>query len=261
MQILAGDSIVNINLSGAPVASASRVIIFLHGWGRAMDDFNELKNRMAEQMPNTAFLQMDLLGFGGSPLHQEKGLSLDDYCAVLRDLMDKIGISRAALVGHSLGGRIGIKFAAQYPNRVEKLVLISAAGIPAQSFRITLLALGRTFFNTIFYALRGFSLILRLKNLLGAIFGSRDYHISRGALRETLKKVLGEDLRSDAARISAPALLIWGSRDQITPLRDGEEYHALIKGSRLEILSGGHFVFLEKPEPCADAIALFLQDR
>jgi pimeloyl-ACP methyl ester carboxylesterase len=111
----------------------------------------------------------------------------------------------------------------------------------------------------VFFAVRDFVFILRLKNLFGAIFGSRDYQAAHGALRETLKRVLAEDLRPDAKKISAPTLLLWGKNDQITPLRDATEYHALIKGSRLEILDGGHFIFLDRPEKCADSIASFLK--
>lgn len=261
MQILAQGALLAIDFSGAPIAAADRIIIFLHGWGRSLEDFAMLANRLAPQMPDTAFMQIDLPGFGGSPLQKEAGFSLDDYCAVLHRLMDKIGIRRAVLAGHSLGGRIAIKFAASYPDRVEKLVLISAAGIPFQSLRGFLLTMGRRLFQTVFYAFPDFGPILRLKNLLGATFGSRDYRITHGALRETLKKVLAEDLRGDAARISAPTLLLWGRRDQITPLRDGEEYHTLIKESRLEILEGGHFVFLEQPKTCADAITSFLRQN
>ncbi|TSD02788.1 MAG: hydrolase [Parcubacteria group bacterium Greene0714_36] len=259
MRILAHGSILNINLSGAPLAEAGRVVLLLHGWGRSLDDFGDLASRLASAFPDTAFLSMDLPGFGGSPLAKDTGFSLADYCAVIRSVFDKMDVGRAVLIGHSLGGRIAIKFAALHPDRVERMALISAAGIPARSFRLTLLRIGRGLFKTVFFAARDFKYILRLKNLLGAIFGSKDYQTARGALYETLKKVLAEDLRDDAKKISIPTLLVWGKNDQITPPRDAAEYHALIKGSRLEMLDGGHFAFLEYPAQCASIIVSFLR--
>ena len=260
MRILVHDSVFNIDFSGLPLGSADRVIVFLHGWGRTGADFNDLASRLARDFPAYALIQLDLPGFGGSPLVRTGGLSLADYSALLRALLEKLGVARISIVGHSLGGRIAIKFAALYPDCVQKLILISAAGIPPQSFRLKTLVAGRAAFRTIFYSMRDFAYILRLKNLLGAIFGSRDYQVTHGPLRETLKKVLAEDLRPDAAKITVPALIIWGANDRITPLRDGREYHALIKKSRLEILDGGHFAFMEKPDECGRLIRLFLQD-
>lgn len=258
MQILIGKQLLHLKTDARLLGSAERTVVFLHGWGRTGDDFDRLVARLTPQFPATAFIQMDLPGFGGSPMVRQDGLSIEDYSAILKDLFDKLGVPRATLVGHSLGGRIAIKFAARFPERVEKLVLISAAGLPRRTLSLFLIRLARSLFNTAFSAVRDFAYILRLKNLLGATFGSRDYRVARGALRETLKKVLAEDLRPDAKKISAPALLLWGKDDRITPLRDAAEYHSLIRGSQLELLDGGHFVFLEKPEECAAQIISFL---
>lgn len=252
------NSILSYALCGAPVADGKPCIVFLHGWGRTFEDFNQLSAALSRALPDYAFLLLDLPGFGGSSLSADTGLSLDDYARILNELFDKLEIKKVILVGHSVGGRIAIKCATLFPSRVEKLILIAAAGVPLRSFRIPLLGAGRILFNTLFFAFRDFRFILRLKNLLGALFGSRDYQTSRGALRETLKKVVSEDLRPDAQKISISTFLIWGRNDPTTPLRDAQEYHSLIKGSRLEVLEGGHFVFLEKPDECAEIILSFL---
>lgn len=258
MQMIADKSLINYTLSGV-VDKDRPLLVFLHGWGRTMEDFNVLKDFLMRGLPQFAFLQFDLPGFGGSSLARQNGLSLEDYCTTLKELFNKLGLTQVIFVGHSLGGRIAIKFAALYPDQVEKLVLISAAGIPFQSWRGLLLSMGRRLFQTVFYPFRNFGSILRFKNLLGATFGSADYQTSHGALRETMKKVLAEDLRPDAAHINVPTLIVWGNKDQITPLRDAEEYHALIRDSRLEVLEGGHFAFLEKPKECAELVQSFLQ--
>lgn len=260
MQILVGNQPLHIEIKGEPVGSATSAIALLHGWGRAGDDFDKLVALLRPQFPEWTFLQVDLPGFGGSPLARQDGLSLDDYCTTLEALFKKLGPGRVTLIGHSLGGRIAIKFAALHPDRVERLVLISAAGIHRRSPRLILLRIARSLFNTIFFTIHDFVFILRLKNLFGAIFGSRDYQVAHKALRETLKNVLAEDLRDAAKKISVPTLLLWGKNDQITPPRDAAEYHALIKGSRLKMLDGGHFIFLERTEECNDSIASFLKN-
>ncbi len=261
MQILIGNQPLRIEVTGKAVGSTAPAVVFMHGWGRTGDDFEDLASRLVIDFPEYEFLRLDLPGFGGSPFAKPDGFSLDDYCITLLAFFEKLELGRVIIIGHSLGGRIAIKFAARHPERVEKLVLISAAGIPYRSLRTFLLGLGRRLFQTVFYAFGDLKSIVRFRNLFGAIFGSKDYQISHGALRDTLKKVLAEDLRPDAAKIKVPTLLLWGARDQITPLRDGQEYHTLIRGSRLEVLDSGHFVFLEHPEECARRIASFLQNR
>ncbi|MBI2624157.1 alpha/beta hydrolase [Candidatus Parcubacteria bacterium] len=259
MQILAGNAIVNCALTGAPLTPGSTVLVFLHGWGRTMEDFDALRETLMNRLPAATFLQFDAPGFGRSPLPEGKSFSLTDYAMALGGLLEKLAVTRPVLVGHSFGAGIALTYAARFPASVEKIVLISAAGIRRRSFQHWLLTAGRFLFRGIVFGFRDFRFTLRLKNLLGMFFGSRDYRHARGALRDTFKKVVAEDLRPIAGRIERPTLLIWGSRDAETPLRDGRTYHELIKGSRLEILDAGHFPILEKPAECAQLIASFLE--
>lgn len=261
MQIAVGNSIINCKVSGAPVESAKLIAVFLHGWGRTMNDFDGLAAAVLRGRPDAAILQLDLPGFGGSPLPREGGFSLDDYCQVLESLLDKLAIPKAALVGHSFGGRIGIRFGASHPERVERLILISTAGLRRKTLGLQLLAVGRRLFQTIFSSRGDPRFILRLRNLIGALFGSRDYRITQGALRETFKKTIGDDLRHNAARLRVPTLLIWGRNDKTTPLDDGRIYAQLITGSRLEILECGHFPFLERRDGCANLVVSFLAEH
>lgn len=274
MQILVGNTIVKYALAGAPLAPGSTVLVFLHGWGRTMEDFDALREVLTRRLPAATFLQLDAPGFGGSPLPERRGaerpggprlagrgFSLTDYATVLGNLLGKLGIARATLVGHSFGAAIALTYASRFPASVEKLVLVSAAGIRRKGFRHWLLAAGRFLFRSIFFVFRDFRFTLRLKNLLGTFFANEDYRPTRGVLRDTFKKVVAEDLRAVAGRIEMPTLLIWGTRDAETPLSHGRTYHALIRGSRLEVLDCGHFPILEKPSECAQLIASFLEHR
>lgn len=272
MQILVGNTIVNCALTGAPLKPGSPVLVFLHGWGRTMEDFHTLRGELMRRLAAATFLQLDSPGFGGSPLPEGQGaerplkprgagqgFSLADYAAVLGGLLEKLAIPRATLIGHSFGGAIAVKFASSFPASIDTLVLISASGIRRRSLPHWLLAAGRFLFRGIFFAFRDFRFTLRLKNMFGTFFGSADYRPTKGVLRDTFKKVVAEDLRALAGRIERPTLLIWGARDAETPLLDGHTYHTHIRESRLEVLDCGHFPMLEDPAECARLIASFLE--
>lgn len=260
MQVLVENYIINFKISGQGLKPQSKAVVFLHGWGRTMSDFDVLAGRLAAAFPDMSSVQFDLPGFGGSAAKNDEGLSLENYVEVIKEFLDKLGVSKAVFLGHSFGGKIAIKFGAVYPERVEKLVLISAAGVPNKSFYLKFLAFGRGLFNVIFFPFRRSNFASRMKDFLNRCLASEDYNSASAGGRQTFKKVVREDLRPDAAKLKVPTLLIWGRYDNSTPLGDGEIYRNLIAGSHLEILACGHFPFLEKAEESSRAIISFLKD-
>lgn len=262
MQILVGKDAISYQLSGASLEPGRPVVVFLHGWGGTKADFDQLVANLAMSGLRAAFLQVDLPGFGGSTLRAAGGFSIDNYCESLERFFEKLGIVRTVLVGHSFGGRIVVKFAATYPERVERLVLIAAAGILKRSFWLKLVAVGALLWKLATAGLRDTRLVRRLKYTLTPFVASEDYRNASPPLRETLKKITKEDLRQAATLIRAPTLLIWGREDEVTPLAAGQAYQALINNSRLEIIEGvGHFPFLKHPDECSRLIASFLLEH
>lgn len=262
MQVLIGKDIVSYQLSGASLKPGLPVVVFLHGWGRTKEDFDQLVAKLVAGGLQAAFLHIDLPGFGSSTLRATDGFSLDDYCKSLECLFDKLDIARTVLIGHSFGGRIAIKFTATYPERVERLVLIAAAGIPQRSFWLKLVAVGTLLWKLATAGLRDTRLVRRLKYTLTPFVASEDYRNASPPLRETLKKITREDLRPVATLIRAPTLLIWGREDEVAPLAAGQAYQALIGNSRLEVIEGvGHFPFLKHPDECSRLIASFLLEH
>lgn len=262
MQIQVGEDIISYRLSGLPLELDRLVVVLLHGWGRSKEDFDQLTADLAAGGLRAAFLQVDLPGFGGSTLRTADGYSLDDYCQSLEHLFEKLNVKRAVLIGHSFGGRIAIKLAATHPQRVEQLVLIAAAGIPRRSLWLKLIAVGVLLWKLATAGLRDTRLIRRLTYTLTPFVASEDYRTAPPQLRETLKKIIREDLRPAATLIRAPTLLIWSREDEVTPLAVGQAYQALIGNSRLEIIEGvGHFPFLKHPDKCSRIIASFLLEH
>ncbi len=262
MQILAHNAIIEYALSGTPIESASRVIVFLPGWGRTKSDFDPLGKMLEERVPETAIVQLDLPGFGGSPMPTSAGVNIPEYVEILDGFFQKLGIRNTVLVGHSFGAKIAVAYAARHSENVEKLVLISAAGVSKKMLRARIARLLSSIGRLMSAGFQDAVLLRRTRHLARRFFAGSDYRLSPPFLRETLKKNFAYDITPDATRVKTPTLLVWGKDDVITPLRDGTRYQSLIRDSRLEALTGcGHFPFLKYPEKCADLIASFLTTK
>lgn len=239
--------------AGAPLrmvqlGSNGPVVVMLHGWGRSLDVLRPLGELLASRF---RVMLIDLPGFGGSPApfsatNAGGGWGTAEYCSAVVQLLNQHNVERCILFGHSLGGRIAVRLAAQHPLRIAALILTGAAGIPRkrswrEQARINLIRwcvrsakwIDQTFGTRIF------------PHYLANRFGSADYRAA-GDLRHTLVKIVQEDLRAEAATVTAPTLLLWGARDTETPLDVAQAYNQLIRGSQLIIFPNkGHEPFTD----------------
>jgi pimeloyl-ACP methyl ester carboxylesterase len=211
----------------------------------------------------------DLLGHGQSA--KPRGdYSLGAGASLVRDLVVALGHRRATIVGHSLGGGIAMQFAYQFPERIERLVLVSSGGLgrevssvlraatlPGSELVLPLLASRPV--------VRAGSAVGRGLSAIGVRFGSGLTEVATGfaslqdvdtrrAFVHTARSVIdsgGQRIdASDRLYLSqaVPTLLVWGDRDQIIPARHGIRAHAQMPGSRLEIFEGaGHFPHHDDP--------------
>lgn len=210
-------------------------IVFGHGWGRDHRDFIPV----AELLGEAAHLVMlDFPGFGQSP-HPGAAWDTRDYAEATRAfLAQELGLNRYIWVGHSFGGRVGLRLAAMPDSPVEQLFLIASSGIKRPVSLASRLR-GKW---------RGWR-FKRLKQRAGGDqdqirqleqrFGSRDYVDSRDTgMREIFIRTVQEDQSRDLAAITCPTSLIYGSRDTETPPAMGRLLHRLI----------AHSTYLECPE-------------
>ena len=232
-------------------------ILLLHGWGVDSGSLRPVSNLLKEQTESRV-TALDFPGFGYSD-----GLSaawcVQDYVQFLLAFMDELKVERAVLLGHSFGGRVAIKLAAQHPQRVDRLILVDSAGIkpprtPAYYLRVaaakTLNLTGRTF-----PGLQQTALFKKAQSGLG----SADYRRA-GALRSTFVRVVNEDLRACLPLIHSPTLLIWGEKDRETPLSDARIMRDTIPGARLEVIPGaGHFSYLDNFAAFSELLLGFLR--
>jgi pimeloyl-ACP methyl ester carboxylesterase len=255
-------------------------VLLVHGvtgyaeqWGRVMP---LLAGR------GLAVLAPDLVGHGHSA--KPRGdYSLGAYASGLRDLVVALGHERVTVVGHSLGGGIAMQFAYQFPERTERLVLVSSGGLgrevslllraatlPGAGLALPLLTSppARRAGTVAGGALRRLGR-LRATDVveIGAGFGSLADGEARQAFLHTLRAVV----EPAGQRISAvdrlylaeavPSLVVWGARDPIIPAAHARVAHAAMPGSRLAVLEdAGHFPQLEQPEAFAAVLGAFLAE-
>lgn len=235
--------------------SGAHCLLVMHGWGCTLDTVESISRVAAE---SCRVISIDLPGFGQT---QEPPAiwGVEEYTRFITRFVERMGLTDLSLLGHSFGGRIGILYASRHPE-VRKLILVDAAGVkPRRSLsyyikvysfkgakRLALLTLPRK---------RAERLIDRMR----ASRGSADYSSSTAVMRGILSKCVNEDLCHVMGDIKAPTLLIWGSADTATPLRDSRTMERLIPDAGLVSFDGcGHYSFLDNPRQFAAVLRSFL---
>ena len=200
-------------------------------------------------------------GFGESQ-EPDNSWDLDDYVKFIIKFINSQNIKKIDLIGHSNGGRIIIKLANRknLNFRINKIILIGSAGIVhkktlIQKFKIYSFKFCKKILELKPIKSYFSNLLLKLKN----IFGSEDYRNASPILKQSLVKLVNEDLKQFLSNINTPTLLIWGENDTATPLSDGKTMEELIPNAGLvNIKNCSHYVFLENPYYVNKIIATFL---
>ena len=226
-------------------AAGQPPVLFLHGWGSESGVIWPLASALAER--GFAVAALDLPGFGETEAPPAPWAA-GDYAQFVAAAMDELVMPRAHLVGHSFGGSVALLLAAECPRRVEKLALLNSAGVrrkPARALRWRAAALRSARRGLQQIGLNGAA--SQLREWSAARFGSADYQAAQGVMRETLLRVLAEDLTAQATRVQAPTLLLWGEKDEETPPWQGEMLEKALPDAGLYVFPGaGHYAFLER---------------
>ncbi len=239
------------------VIGAGKALLMLHGWGANIDLLNPLAQKMIRL--GYCIYMLDMPGFGDSD-EPPSAWTVFDYAKFTLKYLDHHQLEQVYLFGHSFGGRLGLVLGADYPERILKMGLADSAGIITSTPKVKQLRL--SVYKTIrdgLYQLGGKSLADSLRDWYGNRYGSADYQQVSGIMRETFVKVVNEDLLPYAKRVSIPTILIWGEKDEDTPLWQGQLLERTISDAGLVIFEGaGHYSYLEQPERTAKILdALF----
>lgn len=256
------------------VAGEGTPVLLLHGFGGEI----WMWERQVEAMSKRYRLYIpDLLGYGYSD-RPKVDYTPSLFVDTIRQFMDQIGVSRASLIGNSMGGGIAWAFALTYPTRVDKLILID--GIPPHVVPAVRSRLLRWFLAIRHIPLLPYlALALRTRlmvraELMEAIYDDRlvtdvvverQYQIGRiaGTARVMASTVRYADevaRYADALEtLRKPTLIIWGEQDELFPVTVGSQLHASIRDSELVVIKdSGHMPMWEKPDETNQAILEFL---
>lgn len=234
----------------------TRTLVCLHGWGGTKESFTEL--RAALQGSGIHVMAPDLPGFGEEP-EPKKPWTTDDYVNWVEDYVKNNVHGPFELLGHSHGGRIGIKLAARGSLPINHLYLCAAAGIrhPRHFKRIIGLTLAKS--GKFFLSLPGLKALAPLgKKFLYKLVRVHDYEQASPVMRQTLILVSAEDLRPILKDVHVPTDLFWGTADGMTPYSDALVMQKDIAGSTLHTYEGiRHRLHRDK----AQEIAMTIRSR
>ena len=225
--------------------AAGGSILLLHGWGSNITLF---KNIIGMLSPYMRVVAPDMPGFGETD-EPEKAWCVDDYVDFIADFCKAVELKNPIMLGHSFGGRVIIKAVtkAQEPLCPPKIILTDSAGIkPKQSLKSKISTktykAGKAVMSTAPMKKLFPNAVDNMRNRRG----SADYLAASPVMRQTLVKVVNEDLTDLLPKIKQSTLLIWGDKDDATPLSDGQQMEKLIPDSGLvTIENAGHYAFLD----------------
>jgi pimeloyl-ACP methyl ester carboxylesterase len=270
-----------VELHGHPViyrtAGSGPPVVLIHGMVNSSHHWREVALRLADRYTVVA---PDLIGHGESATPRGD-YSLGAHAAVIRDLLTAIGVGSATFVGHSLGGGVAMQFFWQFPQRVERLALVSSGGLGREVSPLLRSAAlpGASAALRVVAGRRSLAALGRIATALDARGSATGVYVQavaralrpleRPGAREAFLQTLRAVIDLQGQHVSAtdrlyllgpvPTLIVWGERDNTIPLQHGRSAHEAIPHSRFETLPrAAHFPHLEDPEGLARVIRDFI---
>ncbi|EUA09234.1 dienelactone hydrolase family protein [Mycobacterium kansasii 732] len=261
------------------IAGSGPAILLVHGIGDNSTTWTGIHAKLAQRF---TVIAPDLLGHGKSD-KPRADYSVAAYANGMRDLLSVLDIERVTVIGHSLGGGVAMQFAYQFPQLVDRLILVGAGGVTKDVnvvFRLASLPMGaealallrlpmvrptvQVVGRALGLAIGSTALGRDLPNVL-RILDDLPEPTASSAFTRTLRAVV--DWRGQIVTMldrcyltqAIPVQIIWGSRDVVVPVRHARLAHAAMPGSHLEIFEGsGHFPFHDDPARFIDTVQRFI---
>ncbi len=240
------------------VVGEGNPVILLHGWLANLETMRPIANSLAS---NFKVYLVDIVGFGKSDL-PEHPLNSNDFGNFLAEFIHELNIQNPILIGHSNGGRMIINAVGRGIVTPRKIVLIDSAGLvpkrkPKYYIKVSIFKAGKAVLNK----LPDVGGIRNFKEKILNHVGSADYKASAPVLRETMKRILNEDVSELLPNLKVPTLLIWGTNDTDTPISDAKKMERLIPDCGLiEYKNSGHFSYLQNIQNCNAVLNEFFKN-
>ncbi len=242
-------------------------VIMLHGFGSSLHTWEPWALGLQDHF---RVIRIDLPGAGLTGADPSGDYSDLHTVDLLKGLMDQLGVAKASFVGHSMGGRMAWRFAAEQPQRVERLVLVAPDGFASPGFEYGKAPEVTAPVRAMQYILPRFVLKMSLQpayanpKLMSEEVVTRYWDMMRApdvrpALIQRMQQLVLQDPQPLLARITAPTLLVWGEQDAMIPIANAQDYLRAIPGAKLVTFPGvGHLPHEEAPAATLPAVRSFL---
>ncbi|ORW28824.1 hypothetical protein AWB91_02045 [Mycobacterium paraense] len=261
------------------IAGSGPALLLIHGVGDNSKSWDTVHAKLAQRF---TVIAPDLLGHGESD-KPHADYSLPAFANGMRDLLAVLGIDRVTVVGHSFGGGVAMQFAYQYPQLVERIVLVSAGGVAKDvslALRLAAMPLGAEALGVL-RAPGVMPTIRRVGRAVQSALGSTRFGRDAAEVVDLLEGFLDRDGLAAFARTlrsvvdargqyvtmldrsylveSVPVQIVWGEDDLIIPVEHAHTAHAAMPGSRMEIFEdSGHMPFHDHPDRFVEVVERFV---
>lgn len=249
-------------------------IVLLHGTASSLHTWDDWAKELTK---NYRVIRMDLPAFGITGPNKNADYSITAYTTFLHQFLMKINVDRFYLTGNSLGGNIAWNYAAEHPEKIKKLILVDASGLPTNKPQPAIFKLAKTpilsslflYFTPKFFIKKNMEEVYGDENKITDALITR-YH--KMALRVGNRQAfidraktdfkLGAKVNLDKFKsIKTPTLLIWGAKDSWIPLNNGKRMDLLLVNSKLVVLeNAGHVPMEENPAESLGILKSFLNE-
>jgi pimeloyl-ACP methyl ester carboxylesterase len=253
-------------------------LLFVHGHAGCWQNW-------LENIPHFAasrrVIVPDLPGFGWSPMPSRE-ISITNYAEILNGLCDELAIDAAAVIGNSMGGFIAAEMAIRWPQRVERLGLIAAAGLSRHYMRIPISVMaspyggGKVMFRLFAAPYERACRLARRPRLRKLSLWAVVRHPERLSPPMAAYLIAGSgrpgaapaaialatyDFRDRVGEIACPTLVLWGEDDFVIAAGAADRYERAIPNSRKVVFADtGHVPMLERPARFNDTLERFLSE-
>lgn len=220
--------------------NSKKSILILPGWGNTRNTFLNIISLLKDKYK---IYIIDYPGFGNSP-NPNKELNIYDYSSLIYNFIKDNNINNPIIIAHSFGGRISSILIGKYKLKVKKLILFDVAGIKRINIKLFLKIKSYKLLKLLTYLLPS-CIQIKVRDKLFKRFSSTDYKDIPNSMKKTFQNIIKEDLSKYYKNISTDTLIIWGDKDNDTPLKDGKYLNRIIKNSEIIIYkNSNHFSYL-----------------
>ena len=249
-------------------------IVLIHGTGASLHTYDAWTKQLSK---NYRVIRLDLPAFGLTGPNKNADYSIESYTKFLSQFLEKIKVDKFYLAGNSLGGNIAWNYAAEYPEKVLKLILIDASGLPTFIPQPPIFKMAKTpILNSLFlYITPKFFIRKNIEQVYADKLKVTDALVTRYhkmSLRTGNRKAFIDRAKTDfnlaekvnlvkLKSVKTTTLLIWGAKDTWIPLGNGKRMDSMLPNSKLVILeNSGHVPMEENPKESLEFLKSFLKE-